>query len=233
VRFPTHRGVRGADRRPYAHRVSCALSVVALVAVVTACTSANSSSPTSPSSLSETTGTEATTSTSAPESTASQADGGAAAVISSLGAVPIPSAPAADPTPTASPAHPQLLAIGAPLTAALPGGTTALVVASGPDQLGTAQATASAPPQSTLGIITITAHVSRGSLTLHAADFTSRDQTGRPVPLSPHGVSMVTAAAGKSATLKVQGRFTSGAAQITWTHQKSVLTVWDFNIELD
>ncbi len=66
-----------------------------------------------------------------------------------------------------------------------------------------------------------------------AADFTSRDQTGRSVPLSAHGVSKVTAAAGKSATLKVQGRFTSGAAQITWTHQKSVLTVWDFNIELD
>ncbi len=227
MRFPTHRGVRGADRRPHAHRVSCALSVVALAAVVTGCTSAPSSSPTSPSSLSR------TTSTSAPESTASQADGGAAAVISSLGAVPIPFAPAADPTPTASPAHPQLLAIGAPLTAVLSGGITALVVASGPDQLGTAQATASAPPQSTLGIITITAHVIRGSLTLHAADFTSRDQTGRAVPLSAHGVSMVTAAAGKSATLKVQGRFPSGAAQITWTHQKSVLSVWDFNIELD
>jgi len=150
-----------------------------------------------------------------------------------LGAVPIPFAPAADPTPTASPAHPQLLAIGAPLTAVMSGGITALVVASGPDQLGTAPATGSAPPQSTLGIITITAHVIRGSLTLHAADFTSRDQTGRSVPLSAHGVSMVTAAAGKSATLKVQGRFTSGAAQITWTHQKSVLSVWDFNIELD
>jgi len=220
-------GGGGPRPPPPPRRVSCALSVVALAAVVTGCTSAPSSSPTSPSSLSR------TTSTSAPESTASQADGGAAAVISSLGAVPIPFAPAADPTPTASPAHPQLLAIGAPLTAVLSGGITALVVASGPDQLGTAQATASAPPQSTLGIITITAHVIRGSLTLHAADFTSRDQTGRAVPLSAHGVSMVTAAAGKSATLKVQGRFPSGAAQITWTHQKSVLSVWDFNIELD
>ncbi len=157
----------------------------------------------------------------------------ASAVISSLGAVPIPSAPETDPTPTATPAHPQLLAIGAPVIAHLPDGSALLITALGPDQLSTAPASGGKPPQSTIGLITINARVTHGSVTLSAAEFTSRDQTGKLITLTPRGPATVSATNGRTATLSIQGRFTSGAAQITWTHQKSVLALWDFNIELD
>lgn len=211
--------VRGTRTGPRAQRVSSALFLLTLALLAGACTSRSSTSPSS----------------TPPVVRSSDADPNAAAsaVIASLGAVPIPSAPATDPTPTAQPGHPQLLAIGAPVTAHLAGGATALVTALGPDQLSTAAAGGGKPPKSTIGVVTITAKVTHGSITLAAADFSSRDQTGRPIVLTAKGTGSATATQQKTATIAIQGRFTSGAAQITWNNQKSVLAVWDFNIELD
>ncbi len=177
--------------------------------------------------------TSAPTSATAGTTPVTPSDDDASAVVSSLGAVPIPTAPAADPTPTASVGHPQLLAIGAPVNVTLPGGVTAVVTALGPDQLITDPPASGKPPQSTIGIISITAVVSRGSVTFHDADFSSRDETGEPISLTAHGPATVTATAGHPATMRIQGRFSSGAAQVTWTSGKAVLALWDFNIELD
>ena len=58
-------------------------------------------------------------------------------------------------------------------------------------------------------------------------------QTGKLMTLTPHGAATAAATTGQTATLRIQGRFESGAAQVTWTNQKSVLALWDFNIELD
>jgi len=58
----------------------------------------------------------------------------AVAVVSSLGAVPIPSSPATGPLPTASATHPQLLAIGLPGGAVLDADTEATVTVTGPPQ---------------------------------------------------------------------------------------------------
>jgi len=167
------------------------------------------------------------------QTSATDPNAAASAVIASLGAMPIPSAAATDPTPTAQPGHPQLLAMGAPVTAHLADGTTALVTALGPDQVSTAPASGGKPPQSTIGVITITAKVTHGSITLTAADFSSRDQTGRPIVLTAKGAASAIGTTGKTAAIAIQGRFTSGAVQVTWINQKSVLALWDFNIELD
>lgn len=209
--------MRGTRPRARAQRVSTALLLL-VAPLAGACTSHSSALPSTSASV---------------QTGAADPDTAVSSVIASLGAVPIPSAPLTDPTPTAQPGHPQLLAIGAPVAAHLAGGTTAVVTALGPAPLSSAPASGDKPPQSTIGVITITAKVSHGSITLTAADFTSRDQTGRPIVLTAKGAASATASAGKTATIAVQGRFSSGAAQLTWTNQKSVLALWDFNIELD
>ncbi len=103
----------------------------------------------------------------------------------------------------------------------------------GPDQVSSAPASGGKPPLSTIGVITITAKVTHGSITLAATDFSSQDQTGRPIVLTAKGAGSATATQGTTATIAIAGRFTSGAAQITWINQKSVVALWDFNIELD
>ena len=224
--------VRGAGHRRPAHHTIRTLAALGGVALLAGCTSTSQAGPPPTSSTAPVITPAGATSAAPAAVPTTVADGsGAGPVISSLGAVPIPSAPTADPVPTATPAHPQLLAIGAPVKAALPDGTTALVVASGPDQLGTAPG--GPPPRSTIGLITVTAQVDHGQLALAAADFSSRDATGRTIALTANGPSPSTAAAGHTATLKVQGRFGSGAAQITWTQHRAILALWDFNIELD
>lgn len=233
MHFAINHAVRGTRPGSRAQRVPAILLLAALT--LTACTNTASTSvhtTTAPSSSGN------TAQNPRPQPTSSVAplpdsDGGAAAVISSLGAVPIPTAPAADPTPTATSGHPQLLAIGAPVTAKLPGGVDALVTALGPDQLSTAPLSGGRPPQSTIGVITITAHATRGTITLRAADFSSRDETGQPIALTARGAPIATATPGHTATVQIKGRFSSGAAQITWTYQRSVISLWDFNIELD
>lgn len=153
------------------------------------------------------------------------------AVVSRLGAVPIPTAPTAVPTATASEKKLALVAIGQPVQARLPD-ADAVVTALGPNEL-TPYTGGSKRPHSTVGIITITIKPSRGRLAITAADFSSRDESGTHVTLAPAGAASVAARAGSTATLRVKGTFTSGAAQITWRHDDRVIVVWDFNIELD
>ncbi|MBB5156497.1 hypothetical protein [Saccharopolyspora phatthalungensis] len=155
----------------------------------------------------------------------------AAGVVQQLGQVPIPTAPAAAPTPTASPGHPQLLAIGAPVRVTLPGGVSAVVTALGPDVVLPSNTTT--PPQTVTGTITITATSATGALALHAADFSSRDETGQAVPLAASGPASATASGGQPATLKLTGTFRAGAAQVTWRTAGTVVAIWDFNIETD
>lgn len=166
-------------------------------------------------------------STSTPASSAGSAD--ASSVVQSLGKVPIPSGPATEPTPTASPGHPQLLAIGAPVRVTVPG-VAAVVAALGPDvNLPAGTPTA----KSATGTITVTATVTTGTLALRATDFTSRDETGRAVPLAASGPATATATPGKPGSVRMTGTFQAGAAQVTWRFNGTVLAIWDFNVELD
>lgn len=151
--------------------------------------------------------------------------------ISSLGAVPIPTAPAAPATPTATERKLALLAIGEAVNAQLPD-ADATVTALGPREL-TPYTGGAKPPQSTVGIITFTVKPSRGSLTIKASDFTSKDETGASVTLRPVGAARASAATGSTTRLRVKGTFHSGAAEVTWRHNDKVVAVWDFNIELD
>ncbi len=157
-------------------------------------------------------------------------NGDAASTVRSLGAVPIPSQPAGQATPTADEHHLQLVAMGAPVRAQLPGGT-ALVVASGPVE--DLPSTGGRMPDQTKGTITVTVSQATAPLTLKADDFTSRDEQGKDVSLAPVGSPAVTASTGKSANLVLSGTYHSGAAQLTWRHDGRVVAIWDFNIELD
>jgi len=152
-------------------------------------------------------------------------------VLRSLGAVPIPTAPSAPATPIASEQKLALLAIGEPVQAQLPD-ADALVTALGPEEL-TPYTGGAKPPQSTVGIITITIKPSRGTLTIKASDFTSKDETGALIALIPVGAASHTVTAGSATRLQVKGTFHSGAAEVTWRHGGKVVAVWDFNIELD
>jgi hypothetical protein len=163
-------------------------------------------------------------------STTTTGAGSPADTVRSLGAVPIPSAPTAAPTPTADENHLQLLAIGEAVRADLPSGDITLT-ALGPQQI--TPSTSSAPPQQTQGVITVTASDATGSVTLAAADFTSRDERGNVLALTALGPTTATAAPGRPASLRLSGTFQSGAAQITWRHDMKVVAVWDFNVELD
>jgi hypothetical protein len=157
-------------------------------------------------------------------------NGDAASTVHKLGAVPIPSHPAGQATPTADEHHLQLVAMGAPIRAQLPGGN-ALVVASGPvEDLPSAGGKV---PDQTKGTITITVSQATAPLTIKADDFSSRDEQGKDIALSPAGPTTVTATTGKSANLVLSGTYHSGAAQLTWRHDGKVVAIWDFNIELD
>ncbi len=152
-------------------------------------------------------------------------------VTARLGVMPIPSPPAVEPTPVATRRHPQLLAMGQPVTVDLPA-AAGTVTSFGPFER-TPYGRGGAMPTSTVGTITLTMSPTRGSLTLRAADFLSRDETGKVVSLAPVGAASVTASPGHPAQLKIAGTFTSGAAQVTWRYQGHVIVIWDFNIELD
>ena len=156
----------------------------------------------------------------------------AAAVISSLGAVPIPTAPTGIPAPvTASVGHPQLVAMGAPVRVTLPGGAQVVITASGPtENLPAGQAKPTGP---VVGVISVTVTSSVGSLGLAAADLDSRDQTGQPVVLTPVGSATATATPGHPATVQLSGTFHQGDAQINWRQGGHVLAIWDFTIETD
>lgn len=156
----------------------------------------------------------------------------AAAVVASLGAVPIPKPPPAEPTPVALEGHPQLLAMGAPVRVTLKNGTTAIVTALGPRTLRPYTGGATLPT-STPGVITLDLRVTTGNLAVTATDLTSRDQSGHSVPLTARGAGVVQVPAGSRGTLEVMGTYRSGSAQVTWRHDGHVLGVWVFTIELD
>ena len=145
--------------------------------------------------------------------------------------MPVPTAPTAVPTATATVGKPALLEIGAPLRVSLPG-VTADVVASGPVQSTEASGGAS-PPRETAGTFTIRVAPTSGSVTVRTADFSSLNEVGHPVRLTPVGPAGVTARAGRPASLALRGTYGSGAAQITWRHGGAVIAIWDFTIELD
>lgn len=153
-------------------------------------------------------------------------------MVSSLGAVPIPSATSAQAMPIATQNRPQLLAMGAPVRATLPGGVDAVVTALGPQEQ-TPYTGGATPPRSTVGIITVTMAVTHGDLAVRSSDFTSRDETGKLVVLAARGPAAVHLRAGQSAQIEVSGRFTSGSAQVTWRHAGHVVALWDFTVELD
>lgn len=167
--------------------------------------------------------------------TASSHDGDAdaSAVVSSLGAVPIPSAPSVQPTPTGSVGHPAVLAIGGPVRVDLADGRAGVITALGPEQLDPSIDASGQPAKSTRAVITVRIAAVRGAIELSGQDVTSRDETGATVALTARGASSVRAAQGQSATLVLQGRFDSGAAQITWRTAGQVYAIWTFNIELD
>jgi len=164
------------------------------------------------------------------------AEDSAQAVVQSLGAVPIPSAPSVEPTASANASHGAVLAIGAPVSATLPGGATVILTALGPDTapvpVPTSHPTA-APDIPIEGTITLRVKAVAGSATLGAEELTSRDQRGRTVALTPVGASTVTVAAGSQAELVVRGTFHDGAAQVTLRHAGHTLALWTFNIEND
>ncbi|MDP5226315.1 MULTISPECIES: hypothetical protein [Arthrobacter] len=173
---------------------------------------------------------------SAPASSSPSADDSAKAVVQSLGAMPIPTAPSVEPTATADAKHGAVLAIGAPVSATLPGGTTVILTALGPDTapvpVPTVRPTAAADVPID-GTITVRVKAVSGSLTLGVGDLNCRDQMGHTVALSAVGASSVTVAAGAQADLVVRGTFHAGAAQVTLRHADRALALWTFNIEND
>ena len=163
------------------------------------------------------------------------ADQSAAAVTRALGAVPIPTAPSVESTETAQPGRPAVLAIGGPVAATI-GTTAVLATALGPEQVvipTPAGTSANQPPLATRAVITLTFRATAGMLPVDDGQFTSRDQTGRSIRLTPQGTSRGTVSPTHPVTLKLAGTFTSGAAQITWSVGHGPLAIWTFNIELD
>ena len=156
----------------------------------------------------------------------------AAAVVASLGAVPIPSAPAADPTPTATPDKPQLLAMGAATLAVLDATTRTTVTASGPDQLVTI-GPGGAPVTTTPATITLTAATTNGAVRLDVGDLVCRDDGGNLIALTPVGPTSTDVPAGRTGAIRASGVFRSGAAQVTWRPHGRTIALWDFTIELD
>lgn len=158
------------------------------------------------------------------------ADQAAADTVRALGKVPIPSPPTAAPTPVAGEHHLQLVAMGYPVRADLPG-ADAVVVAGGPTE--EPLPNAGKVPDRAVATFTITVTGATGPLTITAKDFTSRDERGTAVVLEPDGPATATARPGHPAKLLVTGTYHAGAAQLTWRHDDRVVALWDFNIELD
>ena len=170
------------------------------------------------------------------EAPTATAEDSAQAVVRSLGAVPVPSAPSAEPTASANASHGAVLAIGAPVAATLPDGSSVILTALSPDTapvpVPTSHPTA-APDIPIEGTITVRVKATSGSVAIGAGDLDCRDQRGRTVALDPVGPATVTVAAGSQADLVVRGIFHDGAAQVTLRHTGHALALWTFNIEND
>lgn len=153
-------------------------------------------------------------------------------VVSQLGRVPIPSVSQDTPAPlAASIGHPQLLAMGAPVEASLPGGVRALISTAGPTE--DLPPGGAKPGSKVHGQITVTVTPSAGTVRLAAADLACRDQTGALVALRPIGPAGVTASPGHPASLVLAGTFRDGDAQLNWRQDGRAIAIWDFTIEID
>lgn len=152
-----------------------------------------------------------------------------AAVVARLGAVPIPSAPPAAPIPDATPGHPQVLAIGQPVTATIPGGATALVTLIGPEI--TPAAAVSGPPDHGTAVFTLHATTLHGTVPVAAADFSGRDDRGRALALTSIGPATASTGTG-AVTLRLGAPVHVGAAQLTWRPAGTAMALWTFNVEL-
>lgn len=122
--------------------------------------------------------------------------------------------------------------MGAPVRVTLRNGTRAVVTALGPRELKPYTGGATLPT-STPGVITLDLRVTTGHLAVAAGDLTSRDKSGKNLPLKASGARSVTVAADSRGAMEVQGVYQSGSAQVTWRHAGHVLGVWVFTVELD
>ncbi len=169
------------------------------------------------------------------QSSSTGSDDGAQQVVDRLGAVPIATPGPVDPTSTSSVGRPAVAAMGGPVRAALAGGAAVVVTALGPRQAVTAgpASRGAAVATSTPATLTLHLQVVSGSVRADAAELSSRDELGHVVPLSPVGPAAVTATPGHPADLVVRGTFAAGSGQVTWRHERHVVAVWTFTIELD
>jgi hypothetical protein len=131
---------------------------------------------------------------------------------------------------TAAPGHPQLLAIGEPVTATLTGGAAATVTLLGPEI--TPAPAASGPPDHGTAAFTLRAVPVRGAVALSVKDFTGRDDQGNDLIITPAGPALTSTGTG-TVTLRMTAAVRSGAAQLTWRPGGAVIALWTFNAELD
>lgn len=160
-------------------------------------------------------------------------DAEASAVVSRLGAVPIPPSRAPEPTPKAAAGHPALSAAGGLIEVSLGAEGRALVTILGPEQVHNAPVDKAGPKRSTQAYLTLQMKQLKGRATVRADELTSRDETGHFVGLRSVGPAKVSTRSGKISTVKVEGTFDTGAAQVTWRHHGRVLAIWTFTVELD
>jgi len=154
--------------------------------------------------------------------------GDARSTIEQLGAVPIP-AQTGPPAPVqASPKHPQIVAVGAPVTVTVPEGS-ATVTALGPEV--EIPPAAQLPLEHATATITVHATTINGQLPLRPGDFSVRDDHGRDIPL--RATCDAPSDPAHSATLCLTGEFHTGNAQITWRYNTAPLALWTFTTELD
>ncbi len=174
-------------------------------------------------------------STGAPPAAAAPAEPDPSAVVSSLGAVPVPPTTVPEPTARAAAGHPALSAVGGQIAVSLGAEGQALVTVLGPEQQGAASpaTTGKHREKRTRAVLSLQVAQRRGTATIDADELTSRDETGQPITLRSRGPRRITTRAGQTSTLRVVGVFTSGSAQVTWRRHGHVLAVWTFTVELD
>jgi len=155
----------------------------------------------------------------------------AASVVARLGAVPIPTAPAVAPVERADAAHPQVLAMGEPVDATVPGGAARVSVL-GPEI--TPAPSPTGPPEQGSAAFTVQVAAGSGTVAVAATDLSGRDDHGRALVLTSMGPATAVSVPGAApATLRVTAEVHAGAAQITWRHAGAAMALWTFNAELD
>jgi hypothetical protein len=154
----------------------------------------------------------------------------AASVVARLGAVPVPVAPSVAPVERVAAGHPQVLAIGEPVDATVPGGA-ARVSMLGPDI--TAAPRSSGPPEDGTAVFTVRVAATSGTVAVAASDLSGRDDHGRDLVLAPVGPAVVTGVAGAApVTLRVRAAVHRRRAGHL-AARGAPMALWTFNAELD